>query len=164
VGRQRRWSFERDAARPEDVVEAAKDLQLDENEEGLSVYRVEGEGEALEVALHFALTLRPKLQPMDYVAFPSELASDLGLTVSRVPRADLVPYLGERHYEIAGLTAEGRLRLAEAILRHSGRHVNRVRESDLPRLGAELCRRDPELRKYLKGIWATLLDDSTTGE
>jgi hypothetical protein len=159
VGRQRRWSLERDAAQPEDVIEAAEDLRLDEREEGLSVYQVEGEGEALEVALRFALTLRPKIQPMDYVAFPSELASNLGLTVSHVPRRDLDPLLGERHHEIFGLTDEDRRRLAEAILSHPGRLVNRVREKDLPRLGAELCRRDPGLRKYLKGAWAALLDD-----
>jgi hypothetical protein len=164
VGRQRRWSFERDATRREDVAEAALDLQLDEDEEGLSVYRVEGEGEVLDVAVRFALTLRSKPQPMDYVVFPSELASDLGLTVSHVPRPDLDPFLNERHHEIVGLSADSRLRLAEAILSHPGRRVDRLREKDLPRLGAELCRRDPQLRRYLKGVWSTLLDETTAGE
>jgi hypothetical protein len=163
VGRQRRWSFERDATRREDVVEAAEDLRLDEGEEGLSVYRVEGRGEALEVAVRFALTLRAKIDPMDYVAFPSELASDLGLTVSHVPRDDLEPFLGERHHEIGGLTEESRLWLAEAILGHTGRLVERIRPKDLPQLGAELCRRDPGLRSYLKGTWVTLFDEQHSG-
>ncbi len=56
VGRLRRWSIERDAGRPEDVAEASRDLRLDVGEEGLSVYRIEGEGEALEVAARFALS------------------------------------------------------------------------------------------------------------
>jgi hypothetical protein len=75
VGRLRRWSFERDASSPEDVAEASRDLKLDVGEEGLSVYRVEGEGETLEVAVRWALTCRSKPRPMDYVVFPAELAT-----------------------------------------------------------------------------------------
>jgi hypothetical protein len=67
VGRQHRWSFERDASDSEDVAEASRDLKLDMDEEGLSVYRVEGEGETLEVAVRWALTCRPKPRPMDYL-------------------------------------------------------------------------------------------------
>jgi hypothetical protein len=56
IGRQRRWSSDRDATSPEDVAEASRDLKLDVGEEGLSVYRVEGQEESLEVAVRWALT------------------------------------------------------------------------------------------------------------
>jgi hypothetical protein len=159
VGRQHRWSFDRDATDSEDVTEASHDLKLDRDEQGLSVYRVEGEGETLEVAVRWALICRTKPQPMDSVVFPSELASDLGLTVSYRPRENLDPFLNARHYEIMGLTPELSERLAAAILGYAGRRVQRIQEKDLQKLGAELCRRDPELKNYLKGRWATMLGE-----
>jgi hypothetical protein len=157
VGRLRRWGFERDASRAEDVAEASRDLVLDVGEKGLSVYHVAGEAEAHEVAVRWALTCRSRTQHMDYVVFPSELASDLGLTVSSVPDQDLEPFLNARHYEIIGLTPELASQLAAAILGYAGRRVERIPEKDLTKLGAELCHREPELKKYLIGEWATLL-------
>jgi hypothetical protein len=159
VGRQRRWGFERDASNPDDVAEASLDLQLAVDEDGLSVYRVEDETESLEVAVRWALTCRSKPQPMDYVVFPSELASDLGLTVAQTSREELDPFLNARHYEITGLTPELGRRLAQAILGHAGRRVVRVKEKDLPSLGAEICRGDSELKKYLKREWAIMLGE-----
>src|SRR5262249_20293175 len=157
VGRLRRWTFDRDARRPEDVAEAARDLNLDIGEEGLSVFRVERDAEAREVAVRFALTCRPKPQHLDFVAFPAELASDLGLDITYAPRGDLEPFLKARHHEIVGLTPELALRLAAAILACSGRQVERLREHDLPSLGMELCHRDPGFSAFLKGHWSTLL-------
>jgi len=157
VGRLRRWGFERDAGRPEDVAEASRDLRLDAGEEGLSVYHVEREGESLEVAVRFALTCRTNPQHLDYVVFPSELASDLGLTVRYIPSEHVDAFLNARHYEIDGLTPDLSLRLAASILACAGRRVERVREHDLLALGTNLCRRDPELKSSLKGHWATLL-------
>ncbi len=60
VGRLRRWGFDRDPRRPEDVAEAARDLSLDVGEAGLSVFRVDDQEEAHEVAVRFALTCRPR--------------------------------------------------------------------------------------------------------
>ena len=77
MGRLRRWSIERDAGRPKTWPEASRDLRLEAGEAGLSVSRVEGEGEAREVAVRFALTCRPDPQHLDFVVFPSELASRL---------------------------------------------------------------------------------------
>jgi hypothetical protein len=159
VGRLRRWSFERDAGSPEDVAEASRDLMLDVGEEGLSVYRIEGESEAHEVAVRFALTCRPDPQHLDYIVFPSELAAEIGLTVPYLPREDQDPFLNARHHEIHGLTADLSLRLAKAILTCAERRVERVRENQLAALGTELCRRDPGLKSYLKGRWATILGD-----
>jgi hypothetical protein len=157
VGRLRRWNFDRDARRPEDVAEAARDLSLDVGEEGLSVFRVEGDDEAREAAIRFALTCRPKPQHLDFVLFPSGLASDLGLGVAYAPRQDLEPFLNARHYEIVGLTPQLALRLAAAILSCAGRQVERLREHDLPSLGMALCHRDPGFNAFLKGQWSTLL-------
>ncbi len=82
-------------------------------------------------------------------------------------RADLDLFLGARHYEILGLTPELTVRLAAAILADASRRIGRVPKDDLEPLGAEICRRDPEFQKHLKGDWATrlapLLDDSTLG-
>jgi hypothetical protein len=165
VGRLSRWSLDRDARRPEDIAEAARDLSLDVGEEGLSVFRIEGDDEAREVAVRFALTCRPKPQHLDFVVFPSELAEDLGLTIPYAPREDLEPFLRARHHEIVGLTPERSPRLAAAILACTGRRVERVREHDLSSLGMELCRRDPILRAFLRGRWPTLLGGpSPTGE
>jgi hypothetical protein len=89
VGRLRRWSSDRDPRRPEDVAEAVRDLNLDVGEVGLSVFRVEERDEAREVAVRFALTCRARPQHVDFVVFPSELASDLGLVVAHVPSLDV---------------------------------------------------------------------------
>jgi hypothetical protein len=87
-------------------------LRLDAGEHGLSVFRVEGEGEALEVAVRFAITCRANSQHLDFVVFPSELALGLGLTVRYIPREYLDPFLNARHHEIDGLTPDLSLRLA----------------------------------------------------
>src|SRR5437868_15313742 len=101
---------------------------------------------------------------MDYVVFPSELASDLGLTVLCVPSQDLEPFLNARHYEIIGLTPKLASQLAAAILGDAGRRVERIPEKDLTKLGAELCLHDPELKKYLIGEWTAMLGDRTPEE
>jgi hypothetical protein len=164
IGRLRRWSLDRDAGRPEDVAEAARDLSLDVGEAGLSVFRVEDEDETREVVVRFALTCRPKPQHLDFVVFPSELVSHLGLDIAPVPREDLEPFLSARHHEIAGLTPVLALHLAAAILGCVGRQVERIREHDLPTLGVESCRRDPELKQFLKGHWAMLLSRVSPGD
>ncbi len=164
VGRKRRWRFEQDAGRAEDVAEASRDLELAIGEEGLSVYRVTGEAEAREVAVRWALTCRSGPQNMDYVVFPSDLASDLGLTISHVTRGDPDPFLNARHSEIIGLTPELASQLAATILGNARRWVERIQEQELKRLGAELCRSDPELKKYLIGEWVPLLRDPAPEE
>jgi hypothetical protein len=157
VGRFHRWEGSRDSRQPEEVAEAARDLQLAEGEVGLSVYRVEDQIDCREVAIRFAVTQRAKLQHLDYVVFPPNLAMDLGLTVEPVPRTGLDPYLNDRHHEIFGLTPELTLRLAEAILASDGRQVERIRRHDVVTLAGALYRLHPELRDYMKGSWAELL-------
>jgi len=128
------------------------------------VFRVEGEDEPREAAVRFALTCRKDRRHADYLVFSSELAEGLGLAVVHVPREDLDSFLGARHHEIQGLTPESTLRLAVAILADAGRRVGRVPKGDLEPLGAEICRRDPDLQKYLKGEWATRLEDPAPEE
>jgi hypothetical protein len=166
IGIRSRWATDRIADEPDHVAKAAVDLELRPDEDGLSVFRVEGEDDSREVAVRFALNCRNDRGPIDYLVFPSELAERLGLAVASVPREDLDPRLSARHYEILGLTPELTLRLATAILADANRRVGRVQKGDLIRLGAAICRRDPQLQSYLKGDWATrlapLLDDSTS--
>jgi len=164
IGIRSRWAADRIADEPDHVAKAAIDLELRPDEDGLSVFRVVGEDDSREMAVRFALTCRKDRGPIDYLVFPSELAERLGLAVAHVPRGDLDPRLSARHYEIFGLTPELTLRLAAAILADAGRCVGRVQKGELLHLGAEICRRDPELLSYLKGDWATrlalLMDDS----
>jgi hypothetical protein len=153
IGRKSRWAEDRGADNPAHVAQAALDLELGPGEAGLSVFLVESEGERSEVAVRFALTCRERPAHLDYVVFPAELVTDLGLTIVPAPMAKLDPYLSERHHEILGLTPELGGQLAAAILASADRQVGRVRDRELLTLGAESCRRDPELRKHLKGDW-----------
>jgi hypothetical protein len=167
IANRSRWAVDRVADDPGHVADAATDLRLKPYEGGLSVFRVEGDDDSREAAVRFALTCRKDRRPIDYLVFSSALAEELGLAVAHVPRADLDPFLGARHYEIIGLTPELTVRLAAAILADAGRRIGRVPKEDLESLSAEICRRDPELQSYLKGDWVTriapLLDDSTSG-
>jgi hypothetical protein len=157
VGRKARWEGDRPADDPGRVSQAALDLQLGPEEVGLSVFRVEGEDETVEVAVRFALTCRDRPAHVDFVIFPAELATELGLTVAPVPIEGLDPTLNARHHEIIGLTPELTSRLAASILAAPGRRVGRVRDRDLAALGAELCGRDPGLRNHLRSEWASKL-------
>jgi hypothetical protein len=154
-----RWAADRAAGDPRHVEDAAADLQLKPRESGLSVYHTMGEEDTREIVVRFALTCRRDPRHADYLVFPAELAERLGLVVAHVPREDLDPRLGERHYEILGLTPELGLRLAAEILADAGRAVGRIAKADLIPLGKELCRREPELKKHLAGHWPTLLED-----
>jgi hypothetical protein len=166
IGIRSRWAADRTADEPDHVARAAVDLELRPDEDGLSVFRVEGGDDSREVAVRFALNCRDDRGPIDYLVFPSELVERLGLVVASFPREDLDSRLSERHYEILGLTPELTIRLAAAILADTGRHVERVQKGDVIRLAVEICRRDPELQDRLKGDWATklapLLGDSTS--
>jgi hypothetical protein len=166
VGRKARWDADRRADDPRHVAEAALDLTLSPDERGLSVYRVEGGDDSREVALRYALTYREKLAHMDYLVFPSALAISLGLTVQAIPTQGLDLQLNLRHHEIIGLTPALELRLAAAILAFGERLIVRIRDRDLLKLGTELCRRDPELKRSLRGDWAAKLaplrDDPTS--
>jgi hypothetical protein len=163
IASQGRWAADRVAGDPRHVEEAATDLRLEPHESGLSVFRTEGEDDAREVAVRFAMTCRVDPRHADYLVFPSEVAERLGLVVAPVPREDLDPHLSERHQEILGLTPELSLRLAAAVLADDGRVVARVRKTDLIRPGIELCRRDPGLKDHLAGHWPGLIDDAAAG-
>jgi hypothetical protein len=159
IGRQARWAVDRVAENPDHVIDAAKDLRLDEGEGGLSVYKLEGEQESREIAIRFAVTCRDwPPDPLDSVVFSEELATGLGLTVVLVPRSDLEPFLDRRHCEIIGLTPELALRLAAAILADPGRQVDRLRAKEIPPLASDLLRRDPGTISYLGKGWSEKLD------
>jgi hypothetical protein len=164
VGRIARWATDRTADEPAHVDQAAIDLRLAPGEAGLSVFRADSAEEQREVAIRFALVCRDwPPDHLDYIVFPVDLATTLGLSVSPVPRDDLDLYLRHRHQEIFGLTPELVQRLALAILAHRGRQVERLGKRHLPALAAEICRRDPEIRRYLGAGWAAWLDSSTPG-
>ena len=166
IANRSRWAADRVADDPGHAADAAADLRLKPYESGLSVFRVEGEDDSREAAVRFALTCRKDRRPADYLVFSSALAEALGLAVAHVPREDLDPFLGGATLRSSDSHPELTVRLAAAILADANRHVGRVPKDHLEPLGAEICRRDPELQKYLKGDWATrlapLLDDSTS--
>ncbi len=86
--------FDRAADVPAHVAQAAIDLGLAAGEAGLSVFRADGAEEQREVAVRFALVCRDwPPDNLDYVVFPADLATTLGLSVSPVPRGDLDHYL-----------------------------------------------------------------------
>jgi hypothetical protein len=149
IGSLGRWRSDRGVLEANAAASAAADLTLRARESGLSVYRVEGAGESTEVALRYALTCRDEPRNVDYIMFPSELPEAIGLSVVPAPMPDLEPYLSERHEEILGLTPELSLKLAEAILADGRSRYERIARADLESAGAELCRRDPELKKHL---------------
>jgi hypothetical protein len=154
VGRKSRWDFDRRSDEPGHVEAAASDLSLRPADQGLlSVYKVECESDEREVALRYAVTCRNKPEPLDYVVFPADLATALGLTVAHEPSAEIDPYLSDRHYGISGLDEDLARRLAAAILAHSERRVRRIPERALDGLAISLLRREPGLEPYLKGIW-----------
>jgi hypothetical protein len=154
LGRRSRWDLDRTSNDPADVEFAAQELALRPSDEGrLSVYKVDDEAEEHEVAIRFAVTCREKPRPLEYVIFPAELATALGLAVIHEPREDIDPYLSERHYGITGLDQELARKLASAILAHAGRRVGRIPPGDLDDLGRELLRRDPGVAPYLRGQW-----------
>jgi hypothetical protein len=95
VGRKARWEGPRDASDPGQIAEAAEDLRLGPDEVGLSVYRIVDPAEVQEVAVRFALTCRRKPEHLDYVLFPGELATDLGLDVTPT-RIESAPSLSQR--------------------------------------------------------------------
>ena len=166
VGRLSRWN-NRDFRNPQHVEDAARDMDLAPDEEGLSVFTVADEGEEQQVAVRFAMTCRNRPDHLDYVTFPAELASDLGLDVRHVPRPELDDYLTARHFEIVGLTVGLGQQLARAILENRSYRVHRIRDRDLTALGAALCREHPRLRDHLRGSWpglmAKLLDQTQSG-
>jgi len=165
IGNRGRWVPDRVAGDAEHAEAAAQDLARKPDEPGLSVFRAE-EKEQRQLAVRFAVTLRDaKPRPLDYIVFPAELAEGLGLTVAHVPQEGIDPFLGERHYEILGLTPELERRLAAAILASEEHKVERVGKGEIPPLASEICRRDPALWSFLGDGWpeklAPLMDTPT---
>jgi hypothetical protein len=149
IGSLGRWPSDRGVLGADAAAKAAADLALRARDSGLSVFRVEGAVESTEVALRYALTCRDEPRNVDYVVFPSDLPTALGLSVVPAPTPDLEPYLSERHEEILGLTPELSLKLAAAILADGRWRTERIARADLESAGAELCRRDPGLKNHL---------------
>jgi hypothetical protein len=162
VSRSSRWNLDRRPDDPAHVELAAQELALRPIDEGrLSVYQVEGEADEQEIAVRFAVTCRKRPQPLEYVVFPVELVTALGLTVAHEPREEIDPYLSEHHYGIIGLDDEMAQRLASAILAYAARRVQSIPVRDLDKLGRELLRRDPGLAPFLKGEWPERLKPKT---
>jgi hypothetical protein len=72
IGIRSRWAPDRVADEPDHVAKAAVDLELRPDEDGLSVFRVEGEDDSREVAVRFALNCRKDRGP---VGMLSQLAN-----------------------------------------------------------------------------------------
>ena len=158
VGRKAKWDVAPEAIDDDRIRQAASDLLLASGEEGLSVYKVEGEADQREVAVRFAPACRDRLDHVDFVVFPAQLAIDLGLSVEKIPSEECDPGLNDRHFEIRQFNSDLTLGLAGAILASPERRVERVNQRQLPDLAAELCRTGPELRSTLRPVWAARID------
>lgn len=141
-----------------DVEKAAKDLRLRDDEEGLSVYRVDDPAEADRVAVLFAMYARTAPGDCDYVLIPEGCVAPFRL----VPKPDtrLPAELGRLHYEIEGLRdVEGAsVALARAIFEDESSHPARLREAQVLAKAAELVGEQPERAAALEPDWQDELE------
>lgn len=136
---------------------AAKDLELREGEDGLSVFRVDDPAEADRVGVQFGMYLRGKPKEVDYVLIPEDaIAAPLRLAAR--PDPNLPAELGERHYEIEGLREEGAaVALARAALASTATRISHLRETEVLRVAAELVEEKPERASFLSQAWRETL-------
>ncbi len=78
VGRKARWGADRRADDPEHVVHAARDLTLSPDDVGLSVYHVEGDDDARDLAIRYAPHLSRERCPHGLRRFPGRTRYVLG--------------------------------------------------------------------------------------
>lgn len=136
------------------VADAARDLEPRreaEIVEDLSVFRVESEREAADVATVWVATQR-RPSAVDYVLLPDDVVRAL-CEVAHRPQPALHPLLAERHYEILGLADAALLRsLAERLL-DVGVTATRIKERDLRDAVLARLESDPDLLRLLKPGW-----------
>jgi hypothetical protein len=141
-----------------DAEKAAKDLRLREDEQGLSVYRVDDRADAERVAVLFAMYARTAPGDCDYVLIPERCVAPFRV----VPKPDesLPAWLGDRHYEIEGLRdVEGAsVALARAIFADEESHPARLREAQVLVKAAELIEEQPDCASVLGPDWRNELD------
>jgi len=90
IANRGRWS-EKSAEDSNHVDQAAKDVSLRKNEQGLSVFEVEDSAEADWVATLIALTTRPgRPERIDYLLIPPDCFAALGLVILPVPDPALI--------------------------------------------------------------------------
>jgi hypothetical protein len=156
IGRQGRWTG-KSPHDPGHVAEAARDLALRPDEEGLTIFRALDAGEAMHLARVFALTCRDRPANLDYVLIPEDCLSDVRLSVVKKPDPNLHPYLSERHYEIVGTDVETSRALAARIIAHAEHQVRRLKEGEIKQLAAGLVEEDPKLQHFLREGWRHIL-------
>lgn len=148
-GKKSRWD-KRDHSEPSDVETAMEDLSPRDDDEDVSVYRVETLDEAKTVAMVFALT-RGGPRRLDAVLLP-EPAFSLD-DVAKRAAPELVAFLSERHYELLGLgDAANRANAAQRCLK-LGVQVLRVQKGDVAKQYALLLT-DIEVASKVEQGWA----------
>ncbi len=158
----------RDAALEDDVRLAARDLTLRDDEDGLSVYRVDEIENAGRVAVMYAVTVWNRPDSIEYVLIPDRCLE--GYECVPTPSADGALQLRELHHEIFGLRdAAKRDELARRVLSerpHETKLVDRIREQAVIETGRELSDSDDDVREHLAGEWPSFLmgEESEAGE
>lgn len=128
IGKASRWEQSETGELPA-VEEAAKDLELRPQEQGLSIYRLDHEGEIMNLATVYSLTLRDNPAHFECVIFPASLLS--GYIIDAVPEPSHLPFLSDRHHEILNSSKQTPSQLAELILNSPDKKVQRVKRQEI---------------------------------
>lgn len=142
----RRW-------KDKDAEKAAKDLELRDQEEGLSVFKVDDPEDADRIGVLFGMYRRTKPREVDYVLIPERCLASFRL-VAR-PDPSLPAEMGALHYEIEGMReVEGAsLALARAVLADDATQVKHLREAEVLSIAATLVDEDPARKAVLSEDW-----------
>ncbi len=142
--RKARWA-DRDADDPAHVEEAARDVSLRADEDGLSVFEVLDEEDGRRVATWLGVQktlVRGRSVPLDYLLIPPDVFATLGLSVVPVSDPSLGPELSERHREVKGLTPASSQRLAATLLREKRFRLDRIPRQDIDRSARDSSQAD----------------------
>ena len=129
IAKANRWQRDEETNNSPTAQDAVKDLKLQLGENGLSLYKLQQESEADELACVYSIVLRDNPQHFEYVLFPASVLSDY--RVDHVPVIEHPRFLSERHYEIPKPSEEQLLHLAEHILASPSKKVARIMKQQI---------------------------------
>lgn len=125
----KRWQHDEETNNSPTAQDAVKDLKVRPDENGLSLYKLQQESEAEELACVYSLVLRDNPKHFEYVLFPASVLS--GYRVDLMPVINHPRFLSERHYEIPNPSEEQLLHLAECILASPSKKVARIMKQQI---------------------------------
>jgi len=153
-----RWPEGQGKYTQEDVAAAYEDLRLrrENDETGISVYKVADEKEAENVALLYAMTLRRRPQKFDYILIPDTAIADLPMR--KETEEGHHPSLSDRHYEIDGLTDKEVEQLTTRLLGCEERRTFHLDRRRVESLALNQIDAEPQLADELSPEWLKTLE------